>query len=248
MVDLKCYRCNNEFTRNRVKSSRPLCDDCKRFRNTIRLIERYEKQLNTDDLGGWLYKNYIEEKKTISQIMKTLNTKSNNAMTTLFDFYNIPIRHGSEAVKLQWEGNEERKEQQRQLANKTIHTKESREKLKATMQTDEYRKKMSENRMGEKNPAYKPELDRDANRHRCIAGNVKWKRDIHEKYNYMCDKCGSTEKLNTHHLYNWSEYPEKRFDLDNGVLLCEKCHILFHHIYGQRNNTPEQYKKFKEED
>lgn len=52
--------------------------------------------------------------------------------------------------------------------------------------------------------------------------------------------------LVAHHLngYNWDV--ENRFNLDNGITLCEDCHIEFHRIYGFGNNTKKQFEYFRD--
>lgn len=43
-----------------------------------------------------------------------------------------------------------------------------------------------------------------------------------------CQKCGSTENLEAHHIIRWVDYPAGRIDIDNGMCLCEACHIDVH--------------------
>ena len=64
--------------------------------------------------------------------------------------------------------------------------------------------------------------------------------------NYTCKCCGKYEsgKAVVHHLdgYNWCI--EKRTDETNGITLCENCHDNFHSIYGNGNNTKEQFEEW----
>ena len=75
-----------------------------------------------------------------------------------------------------------------------------------------------------------------------------WRKEIFEKHNYTCQCCGIRGKteLNAHHLDGWNWAKDKRFDLDNGVTLCRKCHYDFHKLYKCGYNTKEQYNKFIE--
>lgn len=59
-----------------------------------------------------------------------------------------------------------------------------------------------------------------------------------------CKKCGSVEKMHGHHMYNFADYPSKRYDVSNVVIFCEKCHIKFHQKYGKSMNNPEQVDEF----
>ncbi len=43
--------------------------------------------------------------------------------------------------------------------------------------------------------------------------------------------CGSRERRTAHHMNSGSYFPEERYDLDNGVTLCSKCHMNFHNNY-----------------
>tara|TARA_Y100000592_G_scaffold11730_1_gene16540 strand:+ start:3566 stop:3916 length:351 start_codon:yes stop_codon:yes gene_type:complete len=52
---------------------------------------------------------------------------------------------------------------------------------------------------------------------------------------YVCVKCNKRRKttrvLHAHHIYSWNKYPDKRYTMKNGVVLCIKCHNAFHRKY-----------------
>lgn len=51
-----------------------------------------------------------------------------------------------------------------------------------------------------------------------------WRKAVYERENYACQECGSTNKINAHHVKSWRSYIQLRFDVDNGQTLCEQCH------------------------
>jgi hypothetical protein len=72
-----------------------------------------------------------------------------------------------------------------------------------------------------------------------------WRELIYERDNWTCRKClEQGGDLNAHHIKNFSDNMDKRFDTDNGITLCRKCHYTFHSINGFKNNTSEQLKNF----
>ena len=54
----------------------------------------------------------------------------------------------------------------------------------------------------------------------------EWKKKVLEKG--KCEICGSTENLEAHHYIKWSEFPQGRIDINNGMCLCHKCHTEEH--------------------
>lgn len=106
------------------------------------------------------------------------------------------------------------------------------------------------NQCGKNSPIYRHDLsdeERKLNKNRTLnLENKIWRKTIYEKDNYTCQQCFvKGGKLIAHHIHNWADYPDQRFDLDNGITLCYKCHRLFHHLYGNHNTTLAQLNEFR---
>lgn len=56
----------------------------------------------------------------------------------------------------------------------------------------------------------------------------EWSKAVRERDNFTCQMCGSKEKLVSHHIKEWDDNPDKRYDLENGLTLCRKCHCKIH--------------------
>lgn len=73
-----------------------------------------------------------------------------------------------------------------------------------------------------------------------------WARKVKERDNFYCQICGKSDVyLHSHHCNSWDLFESQRFDVDNGVTLCEKHHDDFHVMYGFGNNTKYQFLEFK---
>lgn len=100
-----------------------------------------------------------------------------------------------------------------------------------------------EDRSGENHYAWVGGPDVTGNR--MSSDYVEWMKSVYERYDYQCQKCESVgNNLNAHHILNYSSHKEHRYDIDNGIVFCNKCHTSFHRRYGYRNNTPEQLAEF----
>jgi hypothetical protein len=72
-----------------------------------------------------------------------------------------------------------------------------------------------------------------------------WREAVFARDNWICQKTGTRGgKLHPHHIKNFSQYPELRFAIDNGITLSEESHKEFHKMYGKENNNREQLNEF----
>lgn len=58
---------------------------------------------------------------------------------------------------------------------------------------------------------------------------LAWRTAVYVRDEFRCQICGNVGgRLNAHHIEYFSKCVEKRFDIDNGITLCEKCHRAVH--------------------
>lgn len=108
-----------------------------------------------------------------------------------------------------------------------------------------------ENISGENNYQWNPnKTDEERKDDRKYSEYKEWRKSVFERDSYTCQCCRDNRggNLNAHHKdsYHWCE--ERRLDTSNGETLCESCHMTgdmaFHRIYGNKDNTEEQYNKW----
>ena len=111
--------------------------------------------------------------------------------------------------------------------------------------TNEHRIKLSLSKKGKDNPSWLGGVSDVNKRIRNSVEYKLWRESVFIRDDYTCQKTKKRgERLHPHHILNFSEHPELRFAIDNGITLSEKSHKEFHKIYGERNNTKEQLKEF----
>jgi 5-methylcytosine-specific restriction endonuclease McrA len=108
-------------------------------------------------------------------------------------------------------------------------TEESREKARqkklGTHPSEETRQKLKLAQLGPKHWRWR------GGEKRYVGIDYKnWRKAIFERDNYTCQICGARNgngksiQLNADHIKPWADYPELRFDIDNGRTLCIECH------------------------
>lgn len=76
--------------------------------------------------------------------------------------------------------------------------------------------------------------------------SIEWAKNVKKRDNYICQTCRRYGlPLNSHHFNSWDFFEAQRYDLNNGICLCQPCHEMFHSIYGKGNNTYYQFQQFK---
>ena len=143
-----------------------------------------------------------------------------------------------EMMKERWQNEDYRKEREEVYRNM----------MKERWQDEEYSKAHS----GKNHSRYNPNLTEEEREDR--RNNPKyreWQYRVKEEANFTCDCCGDNRggNLVSHHLNCHKCYKEQRYDLDNGVCLCEKCHNEFHCWMGgyDKKCSKEDYYKWREE-
>lgn len=134
---------------------------------------------------------------------------------------------------------------------------EHSERMKGYNPSEETRKKISEGKRGKNNPmygmrkelspSYNPSIsDIDRQDRRAYPEYDEWRINVYKRDNYTCQCCGDSKggNLNAHHLEAYRNNPDMRTLLENGLTLCEECHVDFHRQYGYGNNTNEQFEEF----
>jgi hypothetical protein len=71
-------------------------------------------------------------------------------------------------------------------------------------------------------------------KNRTIIGYTDWREQVLSEHP-MCP-CGAYMDLIAHHILSYTDYPNKRLDIQNGFTLCKKHHESYHSLHGRDGN------------
>lgn len=98
--------------------------------------------------------------------------------------------------------------------------------------SNETKRKLSKMFSGERSSFWRGGV---SNRNKRIKRSLKfrlWREEVFKRDNYACQFCGNKSSkdnkvyLHPHHIKSFSDYPNLRFRVSNGITLCERCHKL----------------------
>lgn len=68
----------------------------------------------------------------------------------------------------------------------------------------------------------------------------RWREKVLKRDENSCQMCGCKENLHCHHIERYVDNVKLRYDVNNGIVLCEKCHYK---TYGKEKEFEEYFKK-----
>ncbi len=90
---------------------------------------------------------------------------------------------------------------------------------------------------GEKSPRWKGGISREYKTGYYSLAYKEWRMKVFVRDGFKCQECGIVGGyLTVHHIKSFAHYPELRFDINNGVTLCEECHKLTDNYKGKNKN------------
>lgn len=179
--------------------------------NDVNKIEEYKRRLSERAVGNKHSLGMVrtkEHKESIA-IANTLRCKGKPTWSSTHKEEMAKIMRGSNNPA--WKG------------GVTKLKYESRDRMGSV----ELSNKLSKLRVGELNGSWKGGLTPI---NKLIRGGLKikrWRTSVFERDIYTCQMpgCDKINKyLNAHHIKRFSDFPELRTDIDNGITLCNKCH------------------------
>lgn len=68
----------------------------------------------------------------------------------------------------------------------------------------------------------------EANKDRRSSAYGSWRREVYKRDNYKCriNDCNCNGRIIAHHILSYTKYPELRYNINNGITLCQFHHPL----------------------
>ena len=258
-VTLGCDTCGKEFKRKRsqVSESNYCSRECKNKGQEKVAYKKLCKSVG-GDFKEWLEKAYTVNLRSFRNIALEVygSEKNSSSVGGWMKRLGIPIRDRSDAVKTQWIDNDERRKKAADGLRTRI-TPEVRSRVHRTMLTDEYKEKQRISKTGERNGMFgvirenssqwnPNKTDEQRLKDRKLYEYKQWRDKVLLRDDYTCQLCGDKTRRNitAHHHESYALRPDERFNEDNGITLCRKCHRDYHAVYGRRYISREKYEEF----
>lgn len=106
------------------------------------------------------------------------------------------------------------------------HTAESKNKMSQALKGRKPPKTAftSERTKGQKNVNWKGGITLENEKIRKSTEYQEWRKLVFKRDDYKCMACLARGYINAHHIKPFRQYPELRFDINNGITLCLTCH------------------------
>jgi hypothetical protein len=102
-------------------------------------------------------------------------------------------------------------------------------------------KEYAKNNKGKNNPSWKGGKNKhERQKDKGMYEYKKFRKSVLQR-DKRCVLCKKSNELIVHHLNGYHWFEEGRYDVENGITLCQECHIKFHRKFGNRDNTKEQF-------
>lgn len=82
--------------------------------------------------------------------------------------------------------------------------------------------------VGKKHWNWQGGIDKEHTRIKQTEEYKNWQQAVYKRDEWTCQKCGSKKLIVAHHIKLFSKFPELRFEINNGIVLCRKCHQNHH--------------------
>lgn len=233
IVDVKCDYCQKPYKKYwyhyKIENEKEIihkdcCNECKQHKIQETAIAKYG----------------------VNTVFKLQNVKSKIANTNL-NIYGVENPFASNEIKQKIVDTNIKRYgvpypiQNEKVLQKTIKTCREKYGVDYYIETQRF--------SGENSPVWKGGIAKERNE-RLTYDYQKWRNAVFKRDYYTCQKCknkngnGETIYLNAHHIKNWKDNPDDRYDESNGITLCQNCHNEFHSLYGKKNNTEKQLESF----
>ena len=113
---------------------------------------------------------------------------------------------------------------------------------KGRKHSEESKRKMSECRKGGKAYQWRGGISRGYKTGYYSREYKEWREKVFRRDKYLCQQCfmGKGQYITAHHIKSFAHYPELRFDIKNGLTLCEECHKETDNYKGRNKGKTKQ--------
>lgn len=94
--------------------------------------------------------------------------------------------------------------------------------------TEATKQKMSEAQSGEKSFRWNPDRSAVTHNRRNDGEYLQWRKKVYLRDNFKCKIADAdcSGRIEAHHVLGWAEYVELRYEVNNGITLCQVHHPL----------------------